>query len=297
MEVDSQAGQERALVASQDKLMVDTTTGSVANANITVWKANAMFYGTLTNTAGQAMANVGFYADTWSSQLSASGTSDSGGNYCVAVLGNMGDWSCGPNQDDPNIAGYLLSTTSNTNLVPGQAYQQDLSALAQTAQISGRVRDNMGNPVSGIGIINGASISGVNYSGFAETDSGGNYVLPAATGTWNVFANCCGNNGLDSFGLTDNGMHFVTVPPTNAVLNLTLYPYGTPFLSTPGRAGSSFAFLLTGAPGTNYTIQATTNLASGNWSTFQVVHLSDNNTNIQDQMTNTMRFYRVLRGP
>ena len=295
--VDSDSVQERALVTSGNNVYVDTTTGSVANASLTLWKANALFYGTITNAAGQPLANLGLFADNQSSQAEASGTSDANGNYCVAVLGNTGDWFCGPNNDEPVLANYILSSTSSTNLSSGQAFRQDISALPVTAHISGHVQDLGGNPVTGIGMMNNATIGGVSYMSFVDTDSSGNYSLPAATGIWNVFPNCCGNDGLDNFGLTDSGMHLVTVPPTNAVLNLTLYPYGTPFLSSPVRAGSTFAFMLSGASGTNYTILTTTNLASGNWSPFMVVHLDLNYTNIQDQITNTMRFYRVLRGP
>jgi len=297
VKVDSESVQERALVTSQNAVYADTTTGSVANANITLWKANAMFYGTITNTAGQPLANLRLSADNQNGQTEASGTTDANGNYCVAVLGGTGDWYCSPDNSNPMLAGYLLSSTFNTNLSVSQAFRQDFSALPMTAHISGHVKDLAGNPVSGIGMMDNATIGGVSYMGFVDTDSSGNYSLPAATGTWNVFPNCCGNDGLNNFGLTDSGLHWVTVPPTNAVLNLTLYPYGTPFLSSPARAGSTFAFLLSGAPGTNYTILATTNLASGNWTTFQVITLSGNYTNIQDQITNGMRYYRVLRGP
>jgi hypothetical protein len=270
----------------------------VANVSIAITKATAMFYGTFTNTAGLPVANVGLSAQDNSNQYQAEGITDANGNYCVAVLGGSSSWYCNPNNSDPALAGYLVSSTSNTNLNVGQAVRQNLTALPATAQISGHVQDSFHNPVASIGIISSATINGVQFSGFADTDTNGNYTLAAASGTWNVFPNFCGNDGLDNFGLTDPGTHFVNVPPTNAILNLTLYPYGTPSLSQPMRFGpSTFGFSLSGAQGTNYTIQATTNLASG-WFTILVTNMPGNVIFIQDnQATNRGRLYRALRGP
>ncbi len=53
---------ERAYLAFQDNLRVDTTTGSVANVSIALPKATAKFYGTLTNVTGEPLANMGFSA-------------------------------------------------------------------------------------------------------------------------------------------------------------------------------------------------------------------------------------------
>jgi hypothetical protein len=130
-----------------------------------------------------------------------------------------------------------------------------------------------------------------------DTDSSGNYSMSAGAGTWNIFPNCCGNDGLEHFNLMDPGGHVVTIPPTNAVVNLVLYPYGTPALSQPMRFGpSTFGFNLSGAQGTNYTIQVSTNL--GNWSTLLVTNLPSNFLFIfDDHATNGQRFYRVLMGP
>ena len=83
------------------------------------------------------------------------------------------------------------------------------------------------------------------------------------------------------------------------MVNITVYPIGTPFLSYPQRYGNQFGFNLNGSAGNNYTVQATTNLAGTNWFTVLVVSnmpgssywVSDNNA------TNSHRFYRVLLGP
>ncbi len=298
IKVDSGMVEERAFVVSQNKIMVDTSTGSVANVSVPVWRANALFYGTFTNTAGQPMANTSFFANDNLGLYEASGISDANGHYCVAVLGGINSWFCSPDNTSPSLAGYIVSTFNSTSLNVSQALEADFAALSATAQISGHVQDSFGNPVTGVGIIATTTVGSVNFTSYIDTDASGNYSLPASTGAWSVFPNCCGNDGLSNFGLTDFGPHPVTIPPTNAVLNITLYPHGTPMLSQASRAGSNFAFLLSGAPGTNYTIQVKTNLTSGNWSTLLVTNMgSFNYLTIQDQVTTGTRFYRALRGP
>ena len=299
IKVEGDAVSGRAYVVPQNDVQADTSTGSVASVNIALSKANALFYGTFTNTAGLPMANIALSGQDNSNQHQASGITDANGNYCVAVLGGPDNWNCNPDNSDPALADYIVSRASGTNINVGQAIRLNLTALPATARISGHVQDSSGNPVVGIGIISDATIGGVEYSDFMETDSGGNYSVNAGAGTWTVFANCCGNDGLEQFGLMDPGLHVVTIPPTNAVVNLTLYPYGTPALSQAMRFGpSTFGFNLSGASGTNYTIQACTNLASGNWFTLLVTNLPANFLYIFDnQATNGQRFYRVLRGP
>jgi hypothetical protein len=299
VKVDSDQVSERAYVSPQDKISVDTSTGSVAGVDIALTKGNALFYGTFTNVAGAPIANIGLSAQDDSNLYQASGNTDANGKYFVAVLGGPLSWYCNPDNSDPTLAGYLISSSSNTNINVGQALQQNLAALPVTAHISGHVQDSFHNPVTGIGIISSATVNGIPFSSYVVTDSSGNYSMGAASGTWNVFANCCGNEGLDNFGLTDLGVHLVTVPPTNAVMNLTLYPYGTPALSQITRFGpSSVGFGLSGASGTNYTILVTTNLTSGSWFTLLVTNLQGNFAYIQDnQATNRQRFYRALRGP
>ena len=71
----------------------------------------------------------------------------------------------------------------------------------------------------------------------------------------------------------------------------------TPALVQPEHAGTTFGFGLIGAPGTNYTILVSTNLASTNWSTLLVANLTNNFMFFQDQATNKQRFYRAQRGP
>jgi hypothetical protein len=292
----------RAYVASGDGLHVDTTSGNVTGANIGLPKANALFYGRLADGSNAPLANVDCFAGATSQPFKADGFSDANGNYAVAVLADGGQWNCTP---DPGnnvvLANYIVGgSLGSVAISPGQALLQNFSTLLATARISGRLQDNLGNSVSGVGISANAEINGTQYNTFLDTDGSGNYSLPAAAGTWSVYVNCCGSDGLENFGLVDFGPHIASIPPTNAVLNLTVYPIGTPWLSQPGRFGpSTFGFNLSGAQGSNYTIQASTNLSSTNWATITIIsNLPGNSFFIQDnQATNRQRFYRALLKP
>src|SRR5437879_7887904 len=83
------------------------------------------------------------------------------------------------------------------------------------------------------------------------TDNSGNYSLAVSAGQWNVQFLLGGgsHDNLDQHGLADLTMpHIVNVPPTNVVLNLTVYPFGTPLMTTPQRFSSTqFGFNVSGA--------------------------------------------------
>ena len=192
----------------------------------------------------------------------------------------------------------IRAMAADPSTPPAQYIKDHIRTVSLTADY--RLQDNFGNPVAGVGLNANANIGGNNYNAAqVETDAAGNYSFGAATGVWSVYVNCCGNHGLDSRNLYDPSTHTVNIPPTNAVLNITVYPVGTPLLSQPARfSPTQFGFNLSGASGSNYTIQASTNLASTNWFTVSVVNLPGNSHFIQDnQATNKQRFYRALLGP
>lgn len=220
------AGRAYVVPQNNNNIRVDTTTGSVASVNIALPKANALFYGRITDTNNVPFANISFNASDSAGQFEAGAFSDGNGNYCVAVLGGTNSWYCSPDTSSPPLSSYLISSSaSNTNLAPGQAVLQNFTVVPANAQISGHLQDNLGHALAGVGINAGATISGIQFNAYADTDSSGNYSFAAASGTWTVSVNCCGNDGLfNKYGLVDTNLHEVTIPPTNAVLNITVYP-------------------------------------------------------------------------
>jgi hypothetical protein len=223
--VQSDSVAQRAYVVSQSNVQVDTTGGSVTGVNLTLYKANALFYGSITDTNGAPFANIEFKAQDEFYQFAASGYSDANGNYCVAVFGGTNVWTCSPDGSAPPLSSYIISSGFLTNMAPGQAVLQNFTVISVGAQISGHLQDNLGNALAGVGIYASASINGYYFNASADTDTNGNYSLATAAGVWNVSVNSVGNDGLFSlYGLVVTNSYVATIPPTNAVVNITAYP-------------------------------------------------------------------------
>ncbi|MDB6065527.1 MAG: regulator of chromosome condensation [Pedosphaera sp.] len=289
----------RAYVVSQNTFQVNATAGSVSNANLALQKGTALFYGRITDNASVPMANINFDASDMNNQLNAKGYSDANGNYAVAVLGTTNDqWYCSPNSSDA-LANYVLNNFMSTDVTNGQVIQQNFVALPVTARISGQVRDNLGNPVAGLSLY-AYTFNGTYQSLNGNTDNSGNYSLGVASGSWIVNFSLGGESGLDTMGFSDlSGPHTVSVPPTNIVENITVYPLGTALISQPQRSSpTQFSFNVTGSVGVNYTLQVSTNLAATNWTPLYSFQLTNNPFALVDShATNSPRFYRVLKGP
>ncbi len=295
----------RGYVNPQNFPQVDTTTGAVANVTLLFPKANAMFYGRFTNNLGVPLANVKFEAgdgQNGPSVLDGRGFSDANGYYSVAVLAETNSWHCSPSSGDtPALANYIVSSGQSVVLTSGQAYLQNFTALPASARISGHVQDNAGSQVVGVGLSGYANIGGIYYSSAnVQTDNSGNYSFAVASGQWGVQFPSQGNNSenLANHGLVDLfGPYQVNIPPTNAVLNITVYPAGAAALSAPQRISPSQVNLnVNGSIFTTYTLQVSTNLSQSNWSSLFSFQLTSNPFQITDsQATNHIRFYRLLK--
>ena len=178
--------------------------------------------------------------------------------------------------------------------------QENFIALTANARISGHVQNTSGNPVTGVALSGNALINGNNYQSVnSTTDSSGNYSLAVANGQWNVqFLEGGFSDNLDTHGYADySSPHVVNIPPTNAVLNITVYSIGTPLLTSPRRlSASQFGFTINGLTNVTYTVQVSTNLSSTNWPSLFSLILTNNTFPVVDnQATNSPRFYRVLK--
>jgi hypothetical protein len=294
----------RAYLVSQATFQVDTTTGNVMNANVPLPKGDALFYGRITDNANHPFANVqvGASANDATSQsvYSAKGYSDTNGYFGVAVLGDLTNyWNCDVSSGTGTpLANYVVNFTPTVTNAPGQVNLNNFVALPVMGAISGHVQDNTGAPVTGVTL---NAVNGGYQSLEGTTDNSGNYSLLVSAGQWNVefLAGGGSDNGdLDSQGLADiTAPHIVSVPPTNVVLNLTVYPIGTPFMSTPQRFSSTqFGFTINGALNVNYTVQVSTNLSLMNWTPLLSFQLTTNPFPVVDvNATNSLRFYRIIK--
>jgi len=293
----------RAYVVPRQSLQVDATAGNVTNANVGLFKGNALFYGHIADNLGNPFVNIEFDASDLNNNYDANGLSDPSGNYAdVAFADGTNEWNCNPNDDiNTALAGYVLNNSQNTNIAVGQAVQQDFVALPVNAQISGRVRDNSGNPVVGVSLYAGTFNVGNGYVSLnSQTDTNGNYSLGVATGAgaWGVNFSFGDQNDLAHHGLVDlYGPYLVSIPPTNVVLNITVYPTGSSAMTRPQRFGSQqFGFNVAGSIGVSYTLQVSTNLAAGGWVPLYSFQLTNSPMPITDfTATNAPRFYRLLK--
>jgi len=209
-------------------------------------------------------------------------------------------WSSPNTSANAALAGSILNIFDNTNVLANHAIQFNYVALPVTAQVSGRVRDSQGNPVAGVELFG----YNFNYGGYSyqsltsQTDNSGNYSFGVADGAWQVVFVVGGNHDLTQQGLVDLFQpYYVSIPPTNVTLNITVYTNGTPLISAPNRTSpTQFNFNVVGSLNVNYTVQVSTNLAGTNWANLVSFQLQTNNFPIVDNhATNSQRFYRILK--
>ncbi len=293
----------RAYVVPQQSLQVDATGGNVTNANVGLPRGNALFYGHIADNLNHPFVNIEFDSNDTNNNYSAKGYSDINGNYAaVALADGTNEWNCNPNNEaNTALAAYILNNSQNTNIAAGQAIRQDFFALPVNAQISGRVRDNSGNPVVSVTLYASTFNGGNGYQSLnSQTDTNGNYSLGVATsaGNWGVNFSYGDHNDLAHQGLVDLfGPYFVSIPPTNIVLDITVYPTGSSAMTRSQRFGSQqFGFNVVGSVGVSYTLQVSTNLAAGNWAPLYTFQLTNSPMPVTDfSATNAARFYRLLK--
>ena len=292
------------LVTEGNATRANAALGSVTNVNIGLLKGNALFYGRVTDHTGAPLVNYDVSCNDNSNQFKADGFTDTNGDYGVAVVNDTNSpWFVGPAGNNIGATGYIVNSQQNfisNNIVTAS---NNFTILPITAEISGRMTDNTGHPISSVSVsayMQGAGMSSYNTA-FVDTDTNGDYAFGATSGTWYVFANQVGGHSSDSAGLYDPvQFHSVTIPPTNAVVNLVVYPANLPQFGQPVHvSGSQFNVNLYGANNNNYTVQENTNLGTTNWGTILVIsNLPSSPYLIQDfQPTNGMRFYRAFQGP
>lgn len=291
-------------------LLAAAGSGNVTNANIGLYRGNALFYGQVT-ISGAPVPNVPVGCNDSEQIFSGKGYTDANGNYGVVALVNTNvldtnaTWFCAPNTGNSiysYLNNYIFDQVDNVSFTNNEALLENYIGLPVTTSISGRVVNNQGIPVSGLGMGASASIDGDQFvTAYVDTDTNGDFSFGAASGQWYVNANCCGNDGLDNYGYYDPAnYHIVNIPPSNPTVNIVIYPTNIPLLGEPGKVTpSQFNLNLYGASGYNYTVQTSTNLAMANWSTLTIVsNFPSSPYLIQDfQATNSARFYRAFQGP
>ena len=289
-------------------LTVNTVAGNVTNADLPLYRGNAMIYGQVT-LSNQPVPNVVLEADDSNQLLTGKVFTDAGGYYALPIFVNAGffggttTWhgSISSGSLPDNLQNFIFNQQDMANLGTNQALNLNLAGLPVTTTLAGRLVNPAGTPIGNISVGASAMVNGLSYSaGYIDTDTNGYFTFGVAAGSWMPAANCCGSDGYEAIGYYAPAYATVTVPPAATNLVLLLYPASQPALGAAQKVGNSlFDFNLYGAAGYNYAVQYSTNLAGTNWITSTVISnypggaylLQDN------QAINPSRFYRVLPAP
>jgi hypothetical protein len=286
-------------VYPQQTYQADATTGSVTNFNIGFPEGDALIYGRVTDNSNNPIVGVKMDGNqNQSTNYDSKGYTDANGNYAIAILD--GTNSCQvdtPTYGSPAL-NYIWNQPNETDVPPGGTLRNDFVGLPIIGTISGHVQDNAGTNVVGVGLYANTTIGGLYYSSLeGTTDHSGNYTLAVAAGTWDVYFLVGGfSDNLDAAGYEDlTAPHYVNVPPTNVILNLTVYPLGTPVISQPQFvAPGQFGFWVSGTNNVTYTVEASSNLLS--WTSIYSFELLTNSLFITDpSATIGHRFYRIVK--
>jgi len=175
------------------------TTGVI----IALPKANALFYGIVLDSLGNPMPGLEMQ-DYDNNNYNYEGESFTGtnGEFALGALGGLSNdqWQIQVSSDS-TITNYIFSQpgfemNGGTNLSSGQSVLAIFTGLFATNTIFGSLTDGGGNPFTSIGVWANATINGVNYSQYMDTDSQGHYSMQVGNGSWTV--------GVNNYGGTDN---------------------------------------------------------------------------------------------
>jgi len=194
------------------------TNSGATNVLLTFPMANALFYGTITNSQGNPMVGIDVSDyDTTSNLYAMDGYTDTNGNYFVGALGlgSSDSWQV-QISNDGSPTNYVFSQppfnqNGGTNLTVGQTVLQNFAGIFATNLITGNVKYNNTTNIPVVGVWASGNGSVSNYFQYVDTDTNGNYSLSVPNGTWMVgLETSGGNDSLDS--ILGNGTY---QPPSN----------------------------------------------------------------------------------
>jgi hypothetical protein len=180
-------------------------------------------------TAGDGTFDAGVFAGTWGLALECGSASQRG-------------------LVSPNLTVNVVNGVDQTNLV--------LIAQVATAQITGTIQDNLGNPVTA-NLYASLFLNGTNYNACSGGESS-SFTLAVFPGTWQLGV----SGDLVSRGYDNPQYRTLAVanPGTNVVV--TGYPLGKTPITLGGGSynNGQFQFWVSGAPEGTYRVEMTTNL-------------------------------------
>ncbi|MDB6121634.1 MAG: regulator of chromosome condensation [Pedosphaera sp.] len=172
-----------------NSINVNTTSGSVSNANFQLLKVTALVYGTVKDNLTNPVPLMSLFAQDSGNLFDAVGQSDTNGNYSVGVLGSS-FLNIGPDNSSLAAAGFIGSGTT-LSITNGEAVLQNFIVRRITAHLRGHVLDNSNNPVANIQLVVSPTTD-TNGSGsiYPQTSNDGSFDAGIYGGSWRVALEC-----------------------------------------------------------------------------------------------------------
>ncbi|MBI3874837.1 MAG: hypothetical protein HY300_02505, partial [Verrucomicrobia bacterium] len=174
-EMDEQPPTVLGYVRLNNKSFFDATAGNVTGANISLPKANALIFGYVRDAQSNSYSGLSVQANDNANTYSASAFSATNGYFTLGVVGG-GNWSL--YLDNKQIAPLnLTSGSTNVFVSTAQAVQADVPVQGVTAHLTGRVVDNLNNPLPNFTLVAQISVNGMvmGNSQYPSTDGSGNF--------------------------------------------------------------------------------------------------------------------------
>ena len=155
-------------------------------------QANAMIYGTLTDSTSAPLANVDINANDQNNQYEADTTTDATGHYYLPVYGSGGGWNVQPDNSDPIFSpshnpvyiapsgqGFFTLNGSSANVA-------NFVANVATASLAGTVTSG-GSPVGGVQVdLFNVVGQNNNFAGSVTTQPDGSFSFGVSAGNWTI---------------------------------------------------------------------------------------------------------------
>ncbi len=202
LEADSAALAQLGYLAPAGGLQTNLTVS--ATVNLAVASATALIYGTVNDSATNAVGGIGLYANSQGGLYNASGRSfPANGSYALGV--SAGDWSVSQETEDLAIRN-LGAQGTNLTLTANQAVQVDFYLPAVTAHLRGQIKDDSGAPITNMQIVvqTVPFQAGGAGSTYPMTDGSGNFDAGVRAGTWNINLSCVQAQDRNLIGITTN---------------------------------------------------------------------------------------------
>jgi hypothetical protein len=201
-------------------------------ANFTALLATNHISGWLKDTSGNPIANVGIWANATINGVNYNqgvmGT-DINGNYSLNVVNGTWTVNVSSGGDSNPLPGNYLCPASQTLVISNNNGTANFTALLATNMISGYVTNAANQqPLANVGVYAYATINGVDYNQYLDTDGNGHYAFNVGSGSWYLGLNCGGgsSDSLEWLGFQCVSEQSANIANNNAVISFTVQPSG-----------------------------------------------------------------------